>query len=83
MNRAIGAYRSQQVTNTSPEQQAALLMEAGQVHIAKAIKAINEKDYNSMATALSRLCDVINEAIFRLDHESDGDLINNLFKIYN
>ena len=58
---AVDSYRKQQVLVFSAEKQAALLMEAGQVSISKAIKAIKEKNFNEMGSRLLRSIDIIDE----------------------
>lgn len=80
---AVDSYRKQQVLVFSAEKQAALLMEAGQVSISKAIKAIKEKNFNEMGSRLLRSIDIIDECIFRLDIESGEEAALNLLKIYD
>ena len=80
---AVDSYRKQQVLVFSAEKQAALLMEAGQVSISKAIKAIKEENFNEMGSRLLRSIDIIDECIFRLDIESGEEAALNLLKIYD
>lgn len=77
------AYLTQRVMGASPEQQAALLMEAGQRHLGKAIKAMEQKQHAVVAQSLDRVAAVITEAAFRLNHEGGGELAKNLLKIYD
>lgn len=81
-SKAIASYRTQQVSAASPEKQAALLMEAGQVHLFRAIVAIQDKKYNDLSKALNTLCDILDEASSRLDYNSPNELVDNLSTIY-
>ena len=76
-------YLVQRVMTASPEQQAALLMEAGQRFLGKAIKAMEQKDHFEVGRCLSRVTEIINESILRLNHEDGGELVQNLMKIYD
>lgn len=77
------AYLVQRVMTASPEQQAALLMEAGQRFLGKAIQAIGQKDHLEAARCLARVTEIITEAAFRLNHEAGGELVENLMKVYD
>lgn len=77
------AYLTQRVMGASPEQQAGLLMEAGQRHLGKAIKAMEQNQHSVVAQSLDRVAAVITEAAFRLDHEGGGELAKNLLKVYD
>jgi len=77
------AYLVQRVLGANPEQQAALLLEAGQRFLGKAIKAMEQKDHLELSRCLSRVTEIINESIIRLNHESGGELVENLAKIYD
>jgi flagellar protein FliS len=77
------AYLTQRITGASPEQQAALLMEAGQRFLGKGIKAIEQKDPVALARSLARVAEIITEAAFRLNHEEGGELVQNLLKVYD
>jgi len=77
------AYLVQRVMSAGPEQQAALLMEAGQRFIGKAVKALEQKNYFEMGKCLSRVTEIINESTLRLNHEEGGELVENLGKIYD
>jgi len=76
-------YLIQRVMGASPEQQAALLMEAGQRFVGKAIKAIEQKDHLESSRCLLRVTEIINESICRLNHEDGGELVENLQKVYD
>lgn len=77
------AYLTQRVLSATPEQQMALLMEAGQKFIGIAIRAIEQKNHQAAAAAFCRIGDIITESAFRLDHENSTELIKNLTKIYD
>jgi flagellar protein FliS len=76
-------YLVQRVMGAGPEQQAALLMEAGQRFLGKAIKAMERKDFFDMARCLDRVAEIIAESAFRLNHDEGGELALNLLKIYD
>lgn len=75
-------YLVQRVLEASPEQQAALLLEAGQRFLGKAITAMEQKDHVEVARCLGRVAEIINESVIRLNHEDGGELVQNLLKIY-
>lgn len=77
------AYLVQRVMGASPEQQAALLMEAGQRFLGKAVKAMEQKDPLGTARSLDRVAEIIVEAGFRLNREDGGELVENLLKVYD
>jgi flagellar protein FliS len=77
------AYLVQRVMGAGPEQQAALLMEAGQRFLGKAIHAMERKDHFEVARCLGRVSEIINEATLRLNHEDGGELVQNLVKVYD
>jgi flagellar protein FliS len=81
--RSADTYLVQRVLGASPEQQAALLMEAGQRFLGKAIKAMEQKDHVGSARSLDRVAEIITEAAFRLNHEDGGELVDNLLKVYD
>jgi flagellar protein FliS len=76
-------YLTQRVMGATPEQQAALLMEAGQLFLGKAIKAMDQKDLFEVSRCLRRVTDIINEAICRLNYEDGGEVVENLLKLYD
>jgi len=80
---SVDTYLAQRVLTAGPEQQAALLMEAGQRHLGKAIKAIEQKDYVEQARCLGRVSEIILESTTRLNFEGGGELALNLAKIYD
>jgi len=75
-------YLAQRVLGANPEQQAALLMEAGQKYMGRAIKAIEQKDHAETGRCLTRVTDVITESALRLNYEDGGELVDNLAKVY-
>jgi flagellar protein FliS len=81
--KSADAYLTQRVTGASPEQQAALIMEAGQRHLGKAMQALRRKDVSATASSLARTLDAITEATLRLNYEDGGELVENLEKLYD
>jgi len=81
--KSADAYLTQRVMGASPEQQAALIMEAGQRHLGKAVQALNRKDISGAASSLTRVLDAITEATLRLNYEDGGELVENLEKLYD
>ncbi len=81
--RTADTYLAQRVLAASPEQQAALLMEVGQLFLGKAIRAMEQKDHRQTAKSLSKVTEVITEAVVRLNHEDGGELVDNLMRIYD
>jgi flagellar biosynthetic protein FliS len=77
------AYLSQRILGASPEQQAALIMEAGQLHLGRAIQALNRSDFSAATSSYIRVAEVIQEATIRLNLESGGELAHNLAKTYD
>jgi flagellar biosynthetic protein FliS len=75
-------YLVQRVLGASPEQQAALLMEAGQLFLGKAIGAMEQKEPFQVARYLGQVGKIINEAVLRLNMKDGGELVQNLLKIY-
>ena len=75
-------YLAQRVLGASPEQQAALLMEAGQLFLGKAIRAMEQKEHHQVARYLGQVAKIVNESIIRLNMEDGGELVQNLLKIY-
>lgn len=81
--RSADAYLSQRILGTSPEQQAALIMEAGQLHLGRAIQALNQNDFSAATQSYIRVSEVIQEATLRLNREGGGELAQNLAKLYD
>jgi flagellar protein FliS len=81
MKSATDTYLEQKILGATPERQAALLMEAGQMFLNRAIKAINDKNYKDMAKYLTRVGEIILEAEVRLNPDG-GLLVDNLQRIY-
>jgi flagellar secretion chaperone FliS len=80
--KSADAYLSQRVLGASPEQQAALIMEAGQLHLGRAIHALSLNDAAGAARSFTRVSDVIAEATLRLNLKDGGELAQNLEKLY-
>jgi len=76
-------YLAQRVLGASPEQQAALLMEAGQFFLGKALRAMEQKEHFEVARYLGQVAKIINESVIRLNMEDGGELVQNLLKIYS
>ena len=76
-------YLQQRVLTASPEQQMALLMEAGQKFLGNAIRAMGKGEHISVGVALSRVAEILNECIYRLNHREGGELVANLMTIYD
>jgi flagellar secretion chaperone FliS len=76
-------YLAQRVLGASPEQQAALLMEAGQLFLGKAIRAMEQNEPFEVARYLGQVAKIVNEAVLRLNLEDRSELVQNLVKIYN
>ena len=77
------AYLVQRVMSAGPEQQAALLMEAGQRFLGKAIKAMGQANHLEVSRCLSRVTEIIHEATVRLNFEEGGELVENLGRVYD
>jgi flagellar protein FliS len=80
--KSADAYLTQRIMGASPEQQAALIMEAGQLHLGRAIQALNRDDPSAATSSFIRVTEVIKEANLRLDLENGGELAQNLQKLY-
>jgi flagellar secretion chaperone FliS len=80
--RSADTYLSQRILGASPEQQAALIMEAGQLHLGKAIRALTQNDASTATRSFIRVSEVIQEATIRLNHDEGGELVQNLEKLY-
>ncbi len=76
------AYLAQRVLAASPEQQAALIMEAGQLHVGRAIQALNRKDSPAATTSILRVSEVLQEAYLRLNLATGGAAAQNLKNLY-
>ena len=77
--RSADTYLTQRILNASPEQQAALIMEAGQLHLGRAIQAVTRNDVAAAANSFLRVA----EATVRLDLEAGGEAAQNLKKLYD
>lgn len=81
--RTSGTYLAQRVMGASPEQQAALIMEAGQLHVGRAVQALAREDMAATVASLIRASEVIMEATLRLDVDGGGELVGNLLRLYD
>jgi flagellar protein FliS len=80
--KSADAYLTQRILGATPEQQAALIMEAGQLHLGRAIQALNRNDSSAATRSFIRVTEVIKEANLRLNLEDGGELATNLVKLY-
>lgn len=81
--RSADTYLSQRVLGASPEQQAALIMEAGQLHLGKAIQALVRNDMATATGSFIRVSEVIMEATVRLNLEDGDEVAKNLKNLYD
>jgi flagellar protein FliS len=81
--KSADSYLTQRVLGASPEQQAALIMEAGQLHLGKAIQALTQNDMSAATRSFIRVSEVIMEASVRLNHEDGSELVQNLSRLYD
>lgn len=81
--RTADSYLAQRVLGASPVQQAAMIMEAGQLWLGRALRAMEQGEPTEAIRCLVRVTDVINEAFCRLNHQEGGELVENLARIYN
>ena len=80
--RSADTYLRQRILGAGPEQQAALIMEAGQLHLGKAIQALSSNDLPAATRSFLRVSEVLLEANIRLNHEAGGEVVENLKKLY-
>lgn len=80
--KSADTYLTQRILGADPEQQAALIMEAGQLHLGKAIAALTKNDLPAATRSFIRVSEVIMEATIRLNLEEGGELAQNLQKLY-
>ena len=81
--RSADAYLTQRILGTNAEQQAALIMEAGQLHLGKAIRALAQSDLAAATRSYIRVSEVIMEATIRLDLENGGEAAQSLKGLYD
>ena len=81
--KSADTYLTQRILGASPEQQAALIMEAGQLHLGKAIRSLNENNLPAAVNSFLRVSEVILEATARLDLEGGSELAQNLKRLYD
>ena len=75
-------YLAQRILGAGPEQQAALLMEAGQRHLGKGMQALGRGDLALASASFIRVSQVLGEATLRLDLRQGGALARNLSHLY-
>lgn len=80
--KSADSYLAQRVMSAGPEQQAALLMEAGQRFLGKAILAVQGGSHEEAARCYIRVTEIINEATCRLNFDEGGELVQNLIRMY-
>ena len=80
--KSADSYLSQRVFAASPTQQAALLMEAGQLHLGRAIQALERQDSAAATKSYILVAKIIKEATTRLDLEGGGEAAQSLAKLY-
>jgi len=81
--RTAETYLTQRILNASPEQQAALIMEAGQLHLGRAIQSLKKGDPVTAASSFLRVTEVLREATIRLNLEEGNELALSLNKLYD
>lgn len=81
--KSADTYLTQRILGASPEQQAALIMEAGQLHLGRAIRSLNENNLPAAVNSFLRVSEVIMEATVRLDLEGGSELAQNLKRLYD
>jgi len=80
--KSADTYLTQRILGASPEQQGALVKEAGQLHLGRAIQYWAQNDPSAAARSFLRVSEVIMEASVRLDLENGGELAQNLSNLY-
>ncbi|MBI4912746.1 MAG: flagellar export chaperone FliS [Acidobacteria bacterium] len=80
--KATDQYLAQRVAGASPEELHAMLLEAGQRYLGKAIRSIQRKDLAAKTQELNRVLSIIEELTVRLNLDQGGDLVMNLVRIY-
>lgn len=81
--KSADTYLAQRIQNASPEQLAALIMEAGVIHVGKAIRALNNRDLTAANSSYLRISECIMEATVLLDLEGGGEVARNLKELYD
>lgn len=81
--KSADTYLTQRILGASPEQQAALIMEAGQLHLGRAIRSLTDNNLPAAVNSFLRVSEVIMEATVRLDLENGGELAQNLKRLYD
>jgi flagellar biosynthetic protein FliS len=81
--KSADAYLNQRILGASPEQQAALIMEAGQLHLGQAILALNRNDFSAATRSYVLVAKVIQEAKLGLNLVNGGECAHTLSKLYD
>lgn len=81
--RSADTYLTQRILGADAEQQAALIMEAGQLHLGKAIQALSRNDMAAASRSFIRVSEVILEATVRLDLGGGNEVAQNLKRLYD
>ena len=81
--RSADAYLAQRILGANPVQQAALIMEAGQLHLGKAIRALAQGDLTRAGESFLRVTEVLAEAKARINLEEGGELATSLENLYD
>jgi flagellar protein FliS len=81
--KATDQYLLQRIQSASPEQMVVLLLEGAQRFIALTLEAMRQKHLTDQAKYTNRTADIILELRERLNHESGGEVVENLVRIYD
>lgn len=82
MKSAYQKYKNTSVQSASREKLLLMLYEAAIRFIKKAIKAIEEKDIGERGVNIGKAYDIFMELNNTLDHQSGGEIANNLEQLY-
>jgi flagellar biosynthetic protein FliS len=80
--RSADTYLTQRILSANPEQQAALIMEAGQLHLGRAIQSLKQSDHVAATRSFLRVLEAIAEATIRLNLDQEVELAQNLKRLY-
>lgn len=79
---ALKTYGTQQVMTASPVKLVALLYDKAIVSLREAVKAIEAGDVQGRWKANNRATEILTHLCTTLDHESGGDIAQNLHQLY-
>lgn len=79
----LGAYKEAAVTTQNKGQLIVLLYEGTIKFLRRAIRNMEEKDYESKSENITRALDIITELNVVLDMEAGGEIAQNLRSLYN